>query len=307
MEKIKVIIDCDPGIDDAAALAIALTNPNIDVRLITTVAGNVTVDKTTINALKLVHFFRADVPVAAGASLPLLKPFEDAARIHGESGMPGYDFGDNYDTQIEKDAVTAMYETLMAEPTPITLIPTGSYTNIALLIRQHPEVIVKIDRIIAMGGSISGGNMTSTAEFNVFTDPHAAEIMYKAGIPIVMIGLDITLKALITPASLDKLATLNEAGKMLRALITHYNDNSPAGVPMHDVNTLFYLLHPEAIVTKPYWIDVVTDGPAVGATVADIRGAYHEGRTNALVAVDIDAEAFNRFMLDEVRNMGAFG
>lgn len=300
MEKVKVIIDCDPGIDDAAALAIALNDPAIDVRLITTVAGNVTVDKTTINALKLVHFFNANVPVAAGATLPLLKPFEDAARIHGQSGMPGYDFGEEYGTPISEDAVTAMYRVLMDEPEPITLIPTGSYTNIALLIRQHPEVISKIKRIIAMGGSISGGNITSAAEFNVFTDPHAAQIMYHAGIPIVMIGLDITLKALLTPQSLEKLATLNQTGKMLRALITHYNDGGTNGVPMHDVNTLFYLLHPEAITTKPFWIDIVTEGPAIGATVADIRGAYHQGRTNAEVAVDIDAGAFNEFMLSEV-------
>lgn len=303
MEKNKVIIDCDPGIDDAAALAIALTNPAIDVRLITTVAGNVTIDKTTINALKIVRFFAADVPVAAGAALPLLKPFEDAARIHGESGMPGYDFGEDYGQPIKEDAVSAMYRVLMAEPEPITLIPTGSYTNVALLLRQHPEVSAKIKQIIAMGGSISGGNMTSSAEFNVFTDPHAAEIVYQSGIPVVMIGLDITLKALLSPTSLAKLPTLNEAGKMLRALITHYNDGGADGVPMHDVNTLFYLLHPEAITTKAYWVDVVTEGPAIGTTVADVRGAYHDGKTNVEVAVDIDAAKFNAFMLTEVAAM----
>ncbi|CAH0419419.1 ribonucleoside hydrolase RihC [Periweissella ghanensis] len=302
-DQIKVIIDCDPGIDDAAALAIVLTNPKFDVRLITTVAGNVTVDKTTINALKLVHFFDADVPVAAGAVAPLIKPFEDAARIHGESGMPGYDFGELYGTPIAKDAVTAMYEVLMASAEPITLIPTGAYTNIALLLRLHPEVAPKIKRIVAMGGSISGGNMTSTAEFNVFTDPHAAEIMYNAGIPVTMIGLDITLKALLTPDTIAKLPELNEAGKMLRALITHYNDGGAEGVPMHDVNTIFYLLHPEAIETHAYWIDVVLEGPAIGTTVADIRGAYHDGKTNVDVAVGIDAAAFNEFMLTEVSGM----
>lgn len=303
MEKNKVIIDCDPGIDDAAALAIALNNPTLDVRLITTVAGNVTVDKTTINALKIVNFFGADVPVAAGAALPLLKPFEDAARIHGESGMPGYDFGEDYGQPINADAVSAMYRVLMAETEPITLIPTGSYTNIALLLRQHPEVKAKIKRIIAMGGSISGGNMTSAAEFNVFTDPHAAQIMYQSGIPIVMIGLDVTLKALLSAETLVELPTLNESGKMLRALITHYNDGGAKGVPMHDVNTLFYLLHPEAITTKSYWVDVVTEGPAIGATVADVRSAYHDGKTNVEVAVDIDVAKFNEFMLTEVAAM----
>ncbi|MBM7543311.1 non-specific riboncleoside hydrolase [Weissella beninensis] len=301
-DKIKIIIDADPGIDDAAAISIALNNPQLDVRLITTVAGNVTVDKTTINALKLVKFFEAQVPVAKGAALPLLKPFEDAARIHGESGMPGYDFS-GYGEPINKDAVTAMYETLMAEPTPITLVPTGSYTNIALLLRLHPDVISKIERIVAMGGSISGGNMTSSAEFNVFTDPHAAEIVYKSGIPVVMIGLDITLKALLTAPSIEKLSGLNESGKMLHALITHYGDGGEQRVPMHDVNTIFYLLHPEAITTKEYWVDVVTEGPAIGETVADIRGAYHDGKTNAQVAIDIDTEFFNEWMLAEVAKM----
>lgn len=300
MEKIKVIIDCDPGIDDAAALSIALTNPNIDVKLITTVAGNVNVDKTTVNALKLVHFFKKDVPVAKGAPLPLLKDFEDAARIHGESGMPGYDFGEDYGQVIKEDAVDAMYNVLMNEPTPITLVPTGAYTNIALLLRKYPQIISKIDKIVAMGGSISGGNMTSVAEFNVFTDPHAAQIVYQSGIPIVMIGLDITLKALLTSDSIEKLGNLNEAGKMLKALITHYNDGGDDGVPMHDVNTIFYLLNPTAITTKDYWVDVVTDGVANGATVADIRGAYHDGKTNAKVAIDIDAKAFNDFILTQV-------
>lgn len=145
--------------------------------------------------------------------------------------------------------------------------------------------------------------MTSTAEFNVFTDPHAAEIMYNAGIPVTMIGLDITLKALLTPDTLAKLPELNEAGKMLRALITHYNDGGADGVPMHDVNTIFYLLHPEAIETHAYWIDVVLEGPAIGTTVADIRGAYHDGKTNVDVAVGIDAAAFNEFMLTEVSGM----
>lgn len=301
-DKIKIIIDSDPGIDDAAAISIALNNPQLDVRLITTVAGNVSVDKTTINALKLVKFFDAKVSVAKGAALPLLKPFEDAARIHGESGMPGYDF-EGYDEPIEKDAVSAMYETLMAEPKPITLVPTGSYTNIALLLRLYPDVINKIERIVAMGGSISGGNMTSSAEFNVFTDPHAAEIVYKSGIPVVMIGLDITLKALLTADSIEKLSKLNESGKMLHALITHYGDGGAMGVPMHDVNTIFYLLHPEAIKTKDYWVDVVTEGPAMGETVADIRGAYHDGKVNASVAVDIDTKFFNEWMLAEVAKM----
>ncbi|EHS86241.1 Putative ribosylpyrimidine nucleosidase [Limosilactobacillus gastricus PS3] len=300
---IKIIMDTDPGIDDAAALAMALNNPEIDLKLITAVAGNVTVDKTTANALKIVHFFKKDVPVAAGAAQPLIKPFEDAARIHGESGMPGYDFGDNYGQPIAKPAVEALHDAIMAED-EITLVPTGSYTNIALLLAEYPEVKSHIKQIVAMGGSISGGNMTSVAEFNVFTDPDAASIMYQSGIPIVTVGLDVTLKALLTPATQAKLLSLGETGKMLHGLITHYNDgDNEQGHPMHDVNTIFYLLHPEAFTTKDLWVDIQTSGPAIGAMVADVRGAYHDGQTNAKVCVDIDAEQFNQWFIEQVEKI----
>ena len=301
----KIIMDTDPGIDDAAALTMAINDPSLDLKLITTVAGNVTVDKTTANALKIVNFFGKNdqIPVAGGAVAPLIKPFEDAARIHGESGMPGYDFGDDFGQPLAKTAVEALRDAIMAED-EVTLVPTGSYTNIALLFSQYPEVKSHIKQIVAMGGSISGGNMTSAAEFNVFTDPDAAKIMYNAGVPIVMVGLDVTLKALLTPASQEKLLEMGEAGKMLHDLVTHYNDGDDQdGHQMHDVNTIFYLLHPEAFTTKEMWIDVVTDGPAIGATVGDVRGAYHDGKVNAKVCVDIDAAAFNKWFLEEVAAM----
>lgn len=298
----KIIMDTDPGIDDAAALTMAINDPAIDLKLVTAVAGNVTVDKTTANALKIVHFFGKDIPVAAGAEQPLIKPFEDAARIHGESGMPGYDFGNDYGKPINKTAVEALHDAIMAED-EVILVPTGSYTNIALLFSEYPEVKSHIKKIVAMGGSFSGGNMTSVAEFNVFTDPDAAKIMYKSGIPIVTVGLDVTLKALLTKDTIEKLGTMNETGKMLHGLITHYNDGTEAGRPMHDVNTIFYLLHPEAFTTKKMWVDVQTDGPAIGALVGDIRGAYHDGKTNAEVCLDIDAEYFNKWLLEEVAKM----
>lgn len=299
---INIIMDTDPGIDDAAALTMAINDPQINLKLVTAVAGNVTVDKTTANALKIVHFFGKDqeIPVAAGAKQPLIKPFEDAARIHGESGMPGYDFGNEYGQPIKKTAVEALRDEIMASDEPITLIPTGSYTNIALLFSEYPEVKENIKEIIAMGGTLSKGNMTSAAEFNVFTDPHAAKIMYDSGIPIVMVGLDVTLKALLTPETMDKLGTMGRSGKMLQALVTHYNDGDDNGHPMHDVNTIFYLLHPEAMTTEEMWVDVQTEGPAMGETVGDIRGAYHDGKTNAKVCVNIDAAAFNKWFLEEV-------
>ncbi|USS88815.1 ribonucleoside hydrolase RihC [Fructilactobacillus cliffordii] len=301
----RIIIDADPGIDDAAALAVAINHPDLDVQLITTVAGNVTVDKTTNNALKILEFFGKanQIPVAAGAEQPLVKPFEDAARIHGESGMRGYDFPEPTTKPVPQSAVTALHETIMNSPEPITLVPTGSYTNIGLLLAQYPEVKGQIKQIVAMGGTLGRGNMTSAAEFNVFTDPDAAKIMYQAGIPIVMIGLDVTMKALLTPSTLETINQMNRAGKMLHDIIISDGDQNAAGVAMHDVNTIFYLRHPESVTTTPYWIDIQTNGPALGETVADVRGAYHDGQTNALVGTDIDAAAFNRWFIAQVEQM----
>ena len=298
----KIIMDSDPGIDDAVAISTALTDPQLELVLITTVAGNVTVDKTTKNALTLVDFFQKDVPVAMGATDPLIKKFEDAARIHGESGMVGYDFPAPTSKPLAKSAVLALRDALMASKEPITLIPTGAYTNIALLLREYPEVKPKIKHIIAMGGSLGRGNMTSAAEFNVFTDPHAAKIMYNAGIPLVMVGLDVTLKGRISDETTDKLGELGRAGKMLHDIIGKDFDHDETGTAIHDLQTLFYLECPEAFETKDYWVDIITEGPAVGETVADIRAAYHDGKTNAKVCVDIDTKAFNDWLLHKVKD-----
>lgn len=298
---LPVIFDTDPGIDDAAAIAVLLTNPAFDVRLMTSVAGNVNVDKTTLNIQKLVHFFkRDDVKIARGAEKPLRKPFEDASHIHGESGMPGYDFGDFLLPEVLDDAPAQMAKVLNESAEPITIIAVGAFTNLAHLIQRFPESLAKIDRVVVMGGSLSGGNMTSVAEFNVFTDPDAAEVLFKSGLDITMIGLDVTLKALLTPDIVTTLAESNATGKMLTDMMAFYADvRADGGKPMHDVNTLFYLLAPEKYVLRDFWVDVVTDGPALGATVADVRGAYHD-TTNVNVALDIDRAAFETWFVGEI-------
>ncbi|WP_311406936.1 ribonucleoside hydrolase RihC [Liquorilactobacillus uvarum] len=300
----SVILDMDPGIDDAAAIAVALNNPGLDVRLITTVAGNVSVDKTTTNALKLVDFFNKQIPVAKGASAPLKKKFEDAAAIHGETGLPGYDFPEPKSVVSELPATEAIAHELKQSEQQLTLIATGAYTNIAHFILKYPELLSKIDELILMGGSISGGNVSSVAEFNVFTDPDAAKIVFESGLNITMIGLDVTLKALISKQSSDKLAELGEAGKMLHGIINAYGDVHEGGKPMHDVITILYALHPEVIKLQNEYIEVATEGPAIGATVADILYRWHDkGTYNAQVGIDIDAAFFNNWFLKQVRLM----
>lgn len=301
---IPVILDMDPGIDDAAAIVMALNHPEIDVKLITTVAGNVSVDKTTLNALKLVEFFKKDTPVAAGAKAPLKKEFVDAAYIHGESGMPGYEFPQVITKPLELGAVEAIVEVLNSADQPMTIVATGAYTNIANLLTEHPEIKNKIKQLLLMGGSISGGNVSSVAEFNVFTDPDAAKIVFESGLPITMIGLDVTLKALLTAETIEKMQEFGEPGKMLHDLTVAYNDVHDGGKPMHDVNTIFYLVNPQAIKTEDYWIDVITDGPAIGATIADTQSRFHEkGQTNVTVGVDIDANQFNQWFLEQLQSM----
>ena len=301
-----IVLDTDPGIDDAAAISIALTDAQFEVKLLTTVAGNVSADKTSANALKLVEFFgvQGKVPVAAGADRPLLKPFEDASHVHGESGMPGWDFPALKTKPLAKHAVEAMRDTLLASDEPLTLVLTGAYTNAALLFRMYPEVKAKIERIVVMGGSLGYGNMSSAAEFNVFTDPHAAKIVFESGLPIVMIGLDVTMKALLTNENIERLATLNQTGKMLHSLFSYYGDEGAGGKPMHDVNTLFYLAHPEAFTITEYWVDVVTEGYAIGETVADVRRVSHGGASNVSVATDIDAAACNAWVMSRIAAIG---
>lgn len=299
-----VILDMDPGVDDAAAIAVALNNPALDVRLITTVAGNVSVDKTTNNALKLVDFFGKNTPVAAGAKAPLKREFTDASYVHGESGMPGYDFPEATSQALEIDAIEAIHNELHAADAPMTIIATGAYTNIALLLEKYPEDRELIKELLLMGGSISGGNVSSVAEFNVFTDPDAAKIIFESGLPIVMIGLDVTLNALITTETTEALRTLGRAGEMLYGIITAYGDVHEGGKPMHDVNTILYAVNPDLITTRPFAIDVITEGPAIGATVADTQHRWHEdGFYNAEVGVDIDAANFNTWFLEQVSLM----
>lgn len=304
MEKEALILDMDPGIDDAVALSIALTRPEFDLKLLTGVAGNVSVEKTTANLLKLEEFFnRTDIPVAMGAKAPLKREFKDASYIHGASGMPGYDFPELTHHPIKDSAVEAMYQVLSDVAEPITIVATGSYTNVALLINQYPDITSKIKRLILMGGSLSGGNVSSVAEFNVFTDPDAAKIVFESGLDITMIGLDVTLKALLSNQTIEDIAEIGEVGKMISGVMTAYNDVEEAGKPMHDVNTILFLLHPEFFTLEDHMVYVITEGPAIGGTIADTQDRWSNGKLNAHVAVDIDAKAFEKWFLNEIPHM----
>ncbi|WP_326902392.1 ribonucleoside hydrolase RihC [Kosakonia cowanii] len=290
---LPIILDTDPGIDDAVAIAAALFAPECDLKLITTVAGNVSLEKTTRNALQLLHFWNADVPLVQGAATPLLRPLYNAADVHGESGLDGYDFIEHARQPLAIPAFQAIRDMLLASPEPITLVTIGPLTNIALLLTHYPECQFNIRRLVMMGGSAGRGNFTPSAEFNIAVDPDAAARVFASGLDIVMCGLDVTNHATLAPAFLATLPTLNRTGKMLHALFSHYRSGSMAtGQRMHDLCAIAYLVRPDLFTLKPCFVAVETQGQfTTGATVVDIDGKLGLP-ANAQVALDMDVEGF---------------
>lgn len=297
--RLPIILDTDPGIDDAAAIAAALFAPQLDLQLMTTVAGNVSVEKTTRNALQLLHFWNADVPLAQGSATPLLRSLRDAAYVHGESGMEGYDFVEHDRQPLAKPAFIALRDALMSSPEPITLVAIGPLTNIALLLMHYPECTFNIRRLVIMGGSAGRGNFTPNAEFNIAVDPEAAARVFQSGIEIVMCGLDVTNQAMLAPNYLASLPTLNRTGKMLHALFSHYRSGTMrTGVRMHDLCAIAWLVRPDLFTVKPCFVAVETEGDyTAGTTVVDIEGRMNRP-ANVQVALDIDVAGFQQWVAE---------
>lgn len=303
MTKKPIIIDTDPGIDDAVALAIALFNEELDVRLITTVHGNVSLEKVTYNALRLMKYYDKQVPIAKGASRPLVAEAIDASDVHGETGMDGYNFEEPDDSLLlDKHAVNAMYEEIMNSNEKVTLVPIGPLTNIALLLRMYPEVKGNIAEIVLMGGSTGRGNVTVMAEFNIYADPEAAKIVFSSGLPIVMAGIDVGQKALVYPEDSEILKDMNDTGKMIYHLFKKYRGGSfNKGLKMYDSCAVAYLLKPDLFETMDTFVDIELNGELTkGATIVDLRG-YLKQESNVKVCLDIDAEAFKKWFMENIK------
>lgn len=301
MEKEKIIIDTDPGIDDAVALAIALFNESVDVKLITTVAGNVSLEKVTANALRLLTFWGKKIPVAKGAEKPLIEKFIDAAHIHGQSGMDGFDFPEpDMSLLVKEHAVNKMREVIMAEKT-ITLVAIGPLTNVALLFALYPEVKTHISRIVLMGGSLTRGNKGVMAEFNFATDPHAAKMVFDAGVPLVMAGLDVGWQSAVLPEDTAKLLTMGKTGQMVHALFKKYRSGTFAtGLRMYDACAVAYLLKPEIFKTADVFVDIELSGKLTsGCSVVDLKG-YLKQTANATVCTEIDPVAFRTWFIESL-------
>ncbi len=294
MSKRPIIIDTDPGIDDALALAIALFSEELDVRLITTVAGNVSLEHVTQNTLRLLRFFGKDVPVAKGAAQPLIAEFVDASNVHGKTGMEGYDFPEpGEELLLQEHAVNAMRRVIMESEEPITLVPIATLTNIALLFAMYPEVKSNIKEIVMMGGSASRGNKGVMSEFNVATDPEAAQMVFQCGLPIVMAGLDVGLKALVLPEDSEEIKKMGKTGDMAYHLFKRYRGGSfGTGLKMYDSCAVAYLLCPELFTVEETYVGVELHGTmTAGCTVVDLKGYLHK-EPNVRVCTDIDGDRF---------------
>lgn len=302
MNRRPIIIDTDPGIDDAVAIAIALFSEELDVRLITTVAGNVSLDKVTYNTLRILKFFKKEVPVARGAAEPLILPLLDASNVHGKSGMEGFDFEEPDDhLLLPEHAVDAMRRVIMESREPVTLVPIAPLTNIALLLKLYPEVKGNIREIVLMGGSAGRGNKGVMSEFNVATDPEAAKIVFDCGLPLVMAGLDVGWKALVLPEDSAKLPQLGEVGRMAYCLFQKYRGGSmKTGLKMYDSCAVAYLLKPEMYRMEETFVDVELEGSMTkGCTLVDLKG-YLGKPANAKVCMDIDQEMLRAWFLESI-------
>jgi purine nucleosidase len=303
-----VIIDCDPGHDDALALLLAAGDSRLRLLGVTTVAGNQTLDKTTTNALRILGLAGVtDVPVAAGCDRPLTGELTVAEDIHGSSGMDGPDLDVPVGAAAGVHAVELMRRLIAGAAEPVTVIATGPLTNVASLLRDHPEVRAGIDRIVFVGGSTERGNTTPYGEFNIVTDPEAADIVLRSGLPVTMIGLNVTHQALATAEVIAEFRGMGtRAGDVCAELMTFF-----AGTyrrvfgfehpPVHDPIAVARVIDPSIVRTVTVPVAVELAGAYTrGATVVDLHGRTKRV-PNVEVAVGLDVDAFWRLLMTAVR------
>lgn len=308
MEKTKIILDCDPGHDDAVAIMLAGKSPAIDLLGITVVAGNQTLEKTTRNALNLVQWLGLDVPVYGGCDRPMIREKVIAGDIHGESGLDGPVFPPLQRKAEEKHAVAFLIDTLLASQGDITVVTTGPMTNLAMAMRLAPAICEKIRRVVLMGGSFTNGNVTPAAEFNIYADADAAYVCFNAGVPLTMVGLDVTRKVLCYPEIVARMEQIgNRASSLFVQLMGHFCKTQKAifgweGGPLHDPVTIAALIDPSVLTTRPMNAQVdIRSTQSYGRTNCDPYDYLHLPHT-ADVAMDIDVEKFWDIIEQGLRN-----
>ncbi len=308
----RIIIDCDPGHDDMMALMLACASPELELVGVTTVAGNQTGEKTWRNALRTLTLIgRTDIPVARGADRPLLRPLTVAPEIHGVSGLDGADLPEPSFKGLSERASSFLVRTIMASAAPLTLVPTGPLTNVALALLQEPSLASKIERIVLMGGAVADSNISPSAEFNIYVDPEAAKIVFASGIPLVMVGLDVTNKARLSFADIVEMASWKGKVSRVVAPLLHFFAETNRevfgfdGAPIHDALAVAHLVKPGVIRTRRMNVEIETTGEfTAGRTVADVYGVSRR-KPNAEVALEVDLPLFREMLFSAIRRLDA--
>ena len=304
----KILLDCDPGHDDAVAMMLAWGNPSIELLGVTTVGGNQTLDKVTRNALSVATVVGMhDVPIAAGCRLPLVRPVEIAPDVHGDSGLDGVELPEPAVELDPRHGVDLIIETIMSnEPGTVTLVPTGPLTNIAMAARKEPRIVERVQEVVLMGGGYHVGNWSPVAEFNIKVDPEAAHIVFNEKWPIVMVGLDLTHQALATDEVAERIAAVaGSVSQFTLGLFTFFRKayQDAQGFefpPVHDPCTLAYLIDPTIVETVKVPVDVELNGSlTTGMTVADFRAPAPED-CHTKVATRLDAPGFWGLVVDAI-------
>ena len=306
-----IILDCDPGHDDALAILLAAADPAVDLLAITTCGGNQTVEKCTLNARRMCSVAGiTGVPIATGAAGPLLGSLHLGDYVHGVSGLDGPAFAEPTVPEADESAHDLICRILREYPEPVTLVPTGPLTNIALVLSAHPELKASIREIVLMGGSTERGNDTPYAEFNIKVDPEAADIVFRSGVPVTMCGLNITHQALATPEVVERIRALGTPmGDLCVELLTFFSASylrtwgftSP---PLHDPVAVARVIDPSIVECIPAPVAIETHGRYTsGATCVDLHHLTGEP-DNALVAMTLDVERFWDLMIGAIASYG---
>src|SRR4051794_22635401 len=309
--SVPILLDCDPGHDDAVALLLAAGDPAIELLAVTTVAGNCPLDLATLNARRVAALAGLDVPIAAGAAGPLRGELVTAPDIHGLSGLDGYALRTGEARLDPRPALELMVATLEAAAEPVTLVPTGPLTNIAQLLTTRPDLRERIREIVLMGGSTGRGNTTPAAEFNVFVDPEAAAVVFAAGLPLTMIGLNLTHQARATPEVLERVKALpGEPARAVQGWMeffggTYERTHGEFAPPVHDPCTVAMLIDPSLVESVETFVAVETEGRWTrGATVVDLNGRLGQP-PNARVPMRLDAPRFWDLVIGALERLGS--
>lgn len=307
----RAVLDCDPGHDDALAILLAAASPALELLALTTVAGNQSLEKVTLNARRVctvaaIH----DVPIAAGCDRPLVRERLEATSIHGASGLDGPDWPEPAVEADPRHAVDLIIELAAAGSEPLTILAVGPLTNVATALRRTPQVARHIERVVLMGGAIGLGNWTPGAEFNIHADPEAAQIVFTSGLPITMVPLEVTHQALATPDVLARIDALETpVARMAASLLRYFAETYErvfgfAAPAVHDPCAVAALVEPTIVMTKRMNVEIDTRSElSYGRTVCDVYGTT--GRTpNAEVGVDLDAGRFWALMIDALASYG---